>query len=491
MSAISTNTMPESGAAREAGTAQEGNDRAQTANGRAQLMGGTPIPRLILKFSLPTIVGMLVNALYNIVDVIYIGNIEGIGEICIAALSINAPIMLAFFSFMMMAGVGGAARISIYLGEEKKDLAERTIGNGIVLITIITATLATAAACFMEPLLTLFGASPNTMQYAKDYLSIILIGVPVNGFGYCLNRYIMAQGLPKISMTTMLIGAITNIILDPIFIFVLGMGVRGAAIATIIAQTFSCAWCAYYFFSGRTPLKIRAGYLRLQISVVFGIVSIGVASFFMQISASLVRMVLNKSLLHYGGDAAVSILGLIFNVSSIFLMPMIGINQGIQPIVGFNYGALKYNRVKEAIKAGVLASTSFAIIGYLVIMLFPTEIAMVFGRENHNILHLAPKAFRTYLFFTPMIGIAFVSTIVFQAIDKPRLSLFMSLLRQVIVLIPATLVLPIFFGLEGIFLSGAVADFISSVTAAALLTREVRKLNHLIAGQGKLQKSTE
>ena len=453
-----------------------------TTNERSQAMGNTPIPKLILEFSLPTIIGMLVNALYNIVDVVYIGHIKDIGEICIAALTVNAPIMLALFSFMMLVGIGGAAKISLFLGEEKRDMAEKTIGNGIVLILLVTLILSVAARCFMEPLLTLFGASANTMEYAKEYLTIILIGVPVNGFGYCLNRYILAQGFPKVTMTTMLIGAITNIILDPIFIFTFGMGVKGAALATIIAQGFSCAWCVYYFAAKKTHLKIKARYFRLHKNIVTGIISIGVASFVMQMAASCVRMTLNKSLLYYGGDTAVSIIGLIFNVSTIFAMPMIGMNQGIQPIIGFNYGAHKYKRVKETIRVGVIMSTLFGVIGYLVIMLFPTQITMAFGSENYNILALAPKAFRTFLFFTPIISVTFISTIAFQASGKPRISLFLSLLRQVIILIPAILILPIFFGLDGIFFSGAVADFMSAVISGVLLMRWILKLDRLADG---------
>ncbi len=309
-------------------------------NERRKLLGEEPIGKLLVKFSLPAITGMIVNALYNIVDRIFIG--KGVGELAIGGLFISSPISLIIMAFGMLIGIGGNTLVSIKLGQDRKEEAEKVTGNSFVLLILISLCISVFGLIFLKPLLNVFGASPSNYQYAYDYMKIILIGAPLQAIGFGMNNFIRGEGSPTIAMKTMLIGAISNTILDPIFIFWFNMGVEGAALATIISQGLSALWVMRYFFGGKSMLNIKKEYLKLKLELAKDIVLIGLGPFSMQIAGSMVTVLLNNSLKNYGGDLANSSMAVINSVAMMVMMPVFGINQGSQPIIGFNYGAQKY-----------------------------------------------------------------------------------------------------------------------------------------------------
>lgn len=448
-------------------------------NERTKLLENEAIGKLLLKFSIPAIVGMLVNALYNIVDRIFIG--RGVGQLAIGGLYIAFPINLITMAFSMLIGIGGNSLSSIRLGEKKKEEAEQIIGNSLTSLLIIGIILSIFGFIFLKPLLIAFGASENILPYSYNYMKIILIGVPVQVIGFGLNNFIRGEGNPKIAMGTVLIGAITNIILDPIFIFALDMGVQGAALATIIAQAISCTWVLAYFFSGNSLLKIRKKNLKLRKEILKQIVSIGFAPFGRQIGASMVTVILNNSLKIYGGDIANASMGVIHSISTLMIMPIFGINQGSQPIIGFNYGAKQYNRVKKALTLAILSATIIVTIGFIVTQFFPeTLIKLFIGDEKDlsEILKVGTIGLRIYLAALPIIGFQIVSSNYFQATGKPKYAMVLSLSRQVLILIPALLILPKLFGLTGVWLAAPTSDTISSIITGTLLAKDIKKLNN-------------
>jgi putative MATE family efflux protein len=304
---------------------------------RSQQMGEGSIPRLLFRFSIPAIVGMLVNALYNVVDRVFIG--WGVGALGIAGVTIGFPIMIVQMAFGMLIGMGAATLVSIRLGEKKREEAERIIGNALSLLVAISLVLAAAGLIWLRPLLILFGASPAILAQGEQYLSVILAGSVFMGVGFGMNGFIRAEGNPRIAMLTMIIGAVLNTILDPIFIFWFKMGVRGAAIATVISQATSAAWVLAYFLRGKSLLKLRLANLKVNQDIAWSIAAIGFAPFAMQLAASVLNAILTRQLQRYGGDLAIAAMGILFSVSMLILMPVFGLNQGAQPLIGYNYGA--------------------------------------------------------------------------------------------------------------------------------------------------------
>ncbi|HNR05467.1 MAG TPA: MATE family efflux transporter [Bacillota bacterium] len=438
-------------------------------------LGEEKISKLLLKFSIPAIVGMLVNALYNVVDRIFIGN--SVGPLGIAGITIGFPIMLVIMAFAMLIGIGANSLISIRLGEQRKEEAELILGNAVVMLVITSMTISGTGLIFIEPLLRIFGASAAVLPYAKEYLSIILLGTVIQTVGFGMNNFIRAEGNPRIAMFTMIIGAILNTILDPIFIYVFGLGIRGAAIATVLSQAVSASWVLYHFFGGRSTLKVHTKNLRLHTPIVVKIVSLGAATFFMQMAASVLNAIMNKSLVIYGGDIAVSGMGVIMSIAMLILMPIFGINQGAQPIIGYNYGALEFDRVKKALKLAVAAATIITTIGFILTRVFPSQLILLFNRTDKDLLNFGTRAISIYLIFLPIIGFQIVSANYFQAVGKPKHAAFLSLSRQVLILIPALLILPLFFGLEGLLMAGPASDLISSVITGIFLIRELKNLD--------------
>ncbi|HYE09831.1 MAG TPA: MATE family efflux transporter [Patescibacteria group bacterium] len=443
---------------------------------RSKQLGEEKVLNLLVKFSIPAIIGMLVNALYNIVDRIFIGN--GVGSNGIAGAAIGFPIMLIMMACAMLIGIGANSLVSIRLGEQKKEEAELIMGNALVLLVVLPAIIAFFGLMFLDPLLRSFGASEAVLPYAREYMRIILFGAIFQSVGMGMNNFIRSEGNPKIAMVTMLIGAILNTILDPLFIFVFNWGIAGAAYATILSQAVSAIWVLYHFLYGKGILKLQVKNFKLKIAVIGKIVAIGAAPFLMQFAASILNAIMNRSLSVYGGDVAVSGMSAVMSITMLFLMPIFGINQGVQPIIGYNYGAHKYDRVKEALKLGIFAATALVIFGFIITRLYSTQLISIFNAKDPELIAFGAHALKVFLIFMPIIGFQIVSANYFQAVGKPLQAGLLSLSRQVLILIPAMLILPGYFGLEGVLYAGPLADIVSSVITGLFLFYELRHLDN-------------
>ncbi len=437
-------------------------------------METTKIPKLLLKFSLPAIVGMLVSALYNIVDSAFVG--RGVGDLALAGITVSLPIMTTFMACVMLIGMGATALISIRMGEKKEEDAEKIIGNALVLFVVIGLTLTVIGLIFLEPILVSFGASPAVLPFAMDYMRIILLGSVFMSIGLGMNNFIRAEGNPKVAMNTMIIGAVTNVVLDYVFIFIFKWGIKGAAFATILSYTVTSTWVLYHFLAGQSKLKIRVENLRLKKLVVRGILIIGFPTFAMQITNSIQHLILNKSLAFHGGDLSLSAIGIIMSVSTLLVMPAMGISQGAQPIIGYNYGAKKYGRVKDTLKLALVAGTGIITIGYLVSIIWPAQLIGIFN-ENPELIALGTHAMGIFFKFLPLVGVQLMSASYFQAVGKPHQATLLSLSRQVFIFIPVLLILPLRWGLEGIWWSSPISDIAAFVVTGIWLWIEIRHLS--------------
>ena len=441
-------------------------------------LGDAPIGKLLLQYSIPAIIGMVVNALYNIVDRMFIGNIPDIGSLAITGVGITMPIMTIVLAFGMLIGIGTTANISLNLGKGNRTTAEKLLGNAFTLSIIVGLAIAITGTIFANPILNLFGASENTLFYAKEYIGIILLGCTFNILSFALNSTVRADGNPKMSSITMVIGCGANIILDYLFIFVLNLGVKGAALATIISQAITFFIILYYYTAGNSNLKLKIENFKLKKHLVTMTFAIGIAPFATQIATSLVQVIANNALKTYGSDLAIGAMTVISSLNIIFMMPIFGINQGCQPIIGFNYGAKKYERAKEAFKYATIAACVICIIGFVSIQCFPTQIISLFNNDP-ELTTLAIKGIRIYLLMMHVVGINIVATSYYQSIGKAKISMFVSLLRQVILLIPFTIILPKFIGLDGVWAAGACADSLSVIITLILLKKEFKQLDKM------------
>lgn len=442
---------------------------------RQKVLGEEKISKLLIQFSVPAVIGMMVTTLYNIIDRMYIGNIAEVGSLAITGVGITMPIMTIIMAFGMLVGIGTSARVSLKLGEHKRDEAEKHIGNAFTLIVIISLIITILGFVWLDDILRMFGASPDTEIYARQYMQIIFAGTLFNMLGFGLNHSIRSDGNPKMAMFTMLIGAGINIVLDPIFIFVFDMGVRGAAIATVISQIVSTIWILYYFTKGSSSMKIKKSNLKLEKAIIISIFSIGMSPFSMQVAQSIVQVLANNSLKEYGGDLAIGAMTIISSIALIFMMPIFGLNQGAQPIIGYNYGSKQYGRVKEAVKYSAIVATIIVTIGWITIQFFPIVLIKIFNSDP-NLVDIAIPGMRIYLLMLPVVGMQVISSNYFQAIGKAKISMFLSLLRQVILLIPCILILPNFLGLTGIWVSGALSDGLASLVTGVLFYLSIKKL---------------
>ncbi|WMJ79142.1 MATE family efflux transporter [Clostridium sp. MB40-C1] len=442
-------------------------------------LGSTKISTLLWKFSIPAIVGMLVNALYNIVDRIFIG--QGVGQTALAGLAITLPISTTIMAFGMLVGIGASTLISIKLGENNKKVAENILGTAVVLDILISGIVCVVGIIFINPILKTFGASSASLPYAKEYILIILAGAIFQNIGFGINNIIRSEGNPKIAMQTMIVGGLLNMILDPIFIFVFKMGIKGAAIATVISETVNTILVIYYFTNKNSGsiLKIRKSCLNLNFKTCIDIFSIGLSPFSMQLAASVVTVLYNKGLYTYGGDIAVAAMGIISSISMIIFMPIFGINQGVQPILGYNYGAKSYKRVKKAMQLAIISGITIASIGYIAVEFFPELLISLFSKNDMDLIKLTSRGLRIDLLVLPVVGYQIVSSNYFQAIGKAKISIFLSFLRQVIILIPIIIVLPKFLKLDGLWLSQPIADVAAALITGYFLYKDIKELNYL------------
>ena len=438
-----------------------------------ELLRTESIGKLLFRFSLPAIVGMMVNALYNVVDRMYIG---WIGPLAMTGIGLSLPLMVIIMGFAMLVGIGAGSRISIRLGQNRKEDAEKILGNAFTLLFLIMIVVMITGLTFKTDLLYLFGASEATIGYASDYLTIILYGAIFQGIGFGLTGVMRSEGNPKKAMYTTLIAAITNIVLDPILIFTFGLGIKGAAIATIFSQFISMMLVFHHFTIGKSNLKLYKKNLKLDKTIIISIISIGLSPFLMQVAASLVSVVTNNALKATGGDMAIGAMTVINAIVLFFMMPIFGINQGTQPIIGYNYGAKEYGRVKQALKLAILAGTTISTIGFIMTQFLTVPLIKIFNSDP-ELLAIATKGMRIFLVMLPVIGFQIISANYFQAVGKAPKAIFLSMLRQVIVLIPLLLILPNFFGLTGVWFAGPIADLTASVMTALFLFREMRHLD--------------
>lgn len=428
----------------------------------ANPLGEEKISKLIMKFSIPAIVGMMVNALYNIVDRIYIGNTPGLGQNGLAGITISFPLMLIPLAIGVLFGIGGATLFSIRLGEKRKDEAENILGNAFLMLLIAGSLYMIAGQIFLKPVLEYFGASKVILPLAVEYMRFIFWGVPFQIVSMGLNNFMRADGSPKLAMITMFMGAGSNIVLDPLFIFVFRMGMAGAAVATSISQIISFVWVLCYFLGNRSKNKLRKAYLKPNFRIITKITTLGLPNFFIQLIGSLLTSILNKGLSLYGGDIAVSSMGIINSLQTLMFMPIIGLNQGIQPIISFNFGAKKLDRVRKAALNGIAAASAISVTGFLIIRLFPVVLISMFNRDA-RLVEYTRYALLTWTIGMPVIGFQVIGANFFQAIGKPSSALFLTMTRQAILLIPSLLIFPLFWGIKGLLHAAPFSDFLSAV----------------------------
>lgn len=433
------------------------------------------ISSLLLHFSLPAIVGMVVNSLYNIVDRIFVG--RGVGSIAIAATTVAFPMMIILMAVAILIGVGATALISIRLGEQKKEEAERVAGNAMAMMILLPALCAVIFLIFTEPLLILFGASREVLPYAKDFLQIIMLGSVFGSISMGMNNFIRAEGNPRMAMYTQLLGAGVNVVLNYIFIFQFGWGIKGSALSTVIAQFVGAVWVLSYFFGGRSLVKIRLKNLRPRGPILMSIMAIGFAPFAMQITNSIQQLILNKTLIEYGGDIALSAVGIMMSVATLLFMPILGLSQGAQPIIGYNYGARQYDRVKETLKIAIIGGTIIALLGWIAVQLWSTQIAGLFSRNDMELIGLTSHAMTIYFAMLPILGFQVLSSTYFQAVGKPVQSTVLSLSRQVLLFIPLLLILPRYWGIEGVWRTAPIADILAVLLTGTLIYRELKKIS--------------
>lgn len=444
-------------------------------------LGNAKISQLLMKYFLPAFTGVIINSLYNVVDRIFIGH--GVGALALSGLSAVYPIMLILLAFGMLIGIGSGVRISINLGKKDFKRAELVLGNSFILMILVSVIITSIGFTIKDPLLQLFGVGIETKDVANEYLNIILYGAIFNVVGFSLNNLIRSEGNAKIAMFSMLISAGTNIVLDPLFIFVFDMGVAGAAWATIISQLILCVWVILHFRSKRSVIQLRASNFKLKGQIILYILAIGFAPFSMQIAGSFVQGLYNIQLIKFSSDIAIAAMGIINSIAMLIVMTIVAINMAAQPIFGFNYGAKNFVRVKETLVLCMKAATGIALLGWLVVQLFPEALVFAFNSSSKELLEVGSKGLRIFLFALPVIGFQVIVGNYYQSIGKAGISTLLTLLRQVIFLIPILFILPQFIGLQGVWIAEPISDTCSAIVAGSFIYFEFKKLNRLIATQ--------
>ncbi len=433
------------------------------------------IGKLIADYSVPAIIGMLVMASYNIVDRVFVG--RGVGTIAISAIAITFPINIVVMGFAQLVGMGSTALVSIKLGEKKKEEAERIIENGFLMALCISVSLSLLIFLTMDSLVTLLGGVGAAHRYATQFLSIMILGIPLQFITFALNGVIRAQGSPRIALVTILISGILNMILNPICIMVLHLGIRGSATATVVSQCVGATWVVIYFSGRWSYLKLRR--ISFDQQVISRIAMIGVSPLIMQVAGSFIMFVFNKTLYTYGGNLAIAAMGIGMSLMMVVMMPIYGLNQGIQPIIGFNYGAKHIDRVMETLRKGILIATTVCVAGFLAVMFFSADIVGMFNAEDRQFIALGGRAMKIAVLMLPLNGYQVVSWAYFQAVGKPKQAMILTMTKQILFVIPLVVILPKFFGLDGVWIAMPIADFLAACLAGALLFVEVRRLKEL------------
>lgn len=432
-----------------------------------------PVAKLLIKYSVPAIIGMVVNSLYNVVDRMFIGQIPDIGYLAITGVGITMPILTIILGLAMLVGIGATSLISIRLGEGKKQEAQQVLGNAVVLAGIMGIVLMVVGLLCASDLLGAFGGNEETIPYGKQYINIFLLGTIFNVSSFVFTSIMRADGSPKMSAACMIVGCGINIILDAVCIFILNMGIQGAALATIISQIITAVIGLYYFTKGKSNLKIHKENLKIELSIVKSIFIIGTAPCAMQLAVSLVQVVMNKVLNATGGQIAIGAMTSISAIVMLVLMPIFGINQGAQPIIGYNYGAKNYERSKKTSLLSIGFATVILTIGFIIIQLSPTTFIKMFDSSG-SMLEIAAPGLRLYTLTMPIIAISIMGSNYFQAIGKAKIATLLSLLRQVVILIPVILIMSKLGGLTGVWLAQPISDIISTIIVGTLLILEFK-----------------
>ncbi len=469
---------------------KEATTAANGVSSGENILGTKPIPELLLKFAVPSVISMLVNSIYNLVDQIFIG--QGVGYLGNAATNVVFPFVMISMAVSLMISVGTAANVGLNLGKGDQDQANRTLGNGLFLALISGFVILILGEGFMVPLLRLFGATDNILPYAIDYGRIYLVGTVFTTIGILLNDIIRADGNPSYSMRAMLLGAGINIVLDPLFIFVFHWGVQGAALATILGQLATLI-CGLLYLKKLRTLQMKKENMKLKGDVVKSIVTLGLSSFFTQFAALFMQIIMNQQTIKYGemsiygADIPLTVFGIVNKVNGLMMSLIMGISTGSQPLFSFNYGAKKFQRVKQLVKTAMISCVVIGFIGMLCLQGFPNQIISIFGQESDLYNEFAVMCLKNMTIFIFVMGVQMVAGVYYQAVGKPVGALLLSLSRQVLFMIPCFLILPIFFGIKGVMWSFPVSDVLSVAMAALMLAVEMRKLNQMIREDGSVQ----
>lgn len=437
------------------------------------ILGTERIGKLLLQYSIPAIVGMTITSLYNIIDSIFIGH--GVGAMGIAGLAITFPLMNLVVAFCTLVSAGGAAISSIRLGQKDLDGATEVLGNTLMLCLINSFVFGSLSFIFLDDILRFFGASRDTLPYARDFMQVILLGTPVTYTMIGLNNIMRATGYPRKAMLTSMVTVVCNVILAPIFIFHFGWGIRGAATATVISQFIGMVWVLSHFFQKTTLVRFRPDFWKMRKRVIGSIFSIGMSPFLMNVTACVIVIIVNNSLQRYGGDLAIGAYGIMNRLLVLYVMIVLGLTMGMQPIVGYNFGAQKHDRVKAALRLSILSGVCITSTGFIICELFPHAVSSIFTSDR-QLIDMASRGVRIGIAMFPLVGAQIVIGNFFQSIGKAKISIFLSLTRQLLYLLPGLLIFPRYWGLDGIWLCMPVSDFFAFVTAVVALGVYVRRM---------------
>lgn len=442
-------------------------------NKKAALELGTkPVGKLLMQYAIPAIIAMTASSLYNMVDSIFIG--QGVGPLAISGLAITFPLMNLSAAFGAAVGVGASTFISVKLGQKDYDTAKHILGNTMTLNLITGLGVGLVCLLFLDPILRFFGASDQTIPYARDYMVIILLGNVITHMYFGLNAVLRAAGKPKHAMSATIFTVVLNTLLDPLFIYTFGLGIKGAAYATVLAQSLALIWQLYIFSRPKELLHFKRGTFRPQPSIIRNIIAIGLSPFSMNVCACIVVILINNSMVHYGSDLAVGAYGIANKVAFIFVMINMGVNQGMQPIAGYNYGAMRYDRLMKVVKYSIIAATAIMTTGFIIAMTIPGPCARLFTTDP-TLIDLSAKGIRYIMVAFPVVGYQMVVSNFFQSIGKAKISIMLSLSRQLLILLPLLLILPTMFGINGVWFSMPVSDTLSAIMAAWIMIVHMRK----------------
>jgi len=441
-----------------------------------EFLGTQPVGRLLFRLAIPTVVAQLINMLYNIVDRIYIGHIPEVGSLALTGVGVCMPLIMIVSAFAALVGAGGAPRASIFMGQRNHDGAEKTLGNCFSLQILVSAVLTLVLLVWNKPLLLAFGASENTIGYASGYMTIYALGTLFVQLTLGMNAFITAQGYTKVAMISVVIGAVSNIVLDPLFIFVLDMGVQGAALATILSQAISCIWIVSFLCGRKTQLRLKVSNLRLKGSVILPCVALGTATFIMQASESVISVCFNSSLLHYGGDIAVGAMTILTSVMQFAMLPMQGFAQGAQPIASYNYGARNGARVRKTFRLLLAVCLSYSVLLWSAVMLFPRLFVGIFTPDP-NLIEFAAPALRIYMGGMAIFGIQIACQMLFTSLGKAACSIIVAVVRKFVLLLPLIYIMPHIIAdpTMGVYTAEPVADVIAVIFTAILFSIQFKK----------------